>query len=82
MAPEMWFNDRHSKPVDIWSIGIIMFIMLTGKHPIYEKGDSKQSYIKKLESVKFEFPINFRKMARSLFTRLMKVDPTERYTAE
>ncbi|WP_259753258.1 serine/threonine-protein kinase [Pseudomonas sp. GCEP-101] len=36
MAPEMMFRkagDRTEKPVDIWSLGAMMFLLLTGEHP-------------------------------------------------
>ena len=38
MAPEVVFKHEYTKSVDIWAIGIIMHIMLTGKHPFYVKG--------------------------------------------
>ena len=33
MAPEIWLNDEYSFEVDIWSLGIIMFYLLTGNYP-------------------------------------------------
>jgi len=34
MAPEQAQHLKYSKPVDVWSIGIIMYMVLTGKHPL------------------------------------------------
>jgi serine/threonine protein kinase len=50
MAPEVALNQEYTKSVDIWSIGIIMYEILTGgKHPLYESSaDSLESYKKKL----------------------------------
>jgi serine/threonine protein kinase len=50
MAPEVALNQEYTKSVDIWSVGIIMFEILTGgKHPIYiPNEDSMESYKKKL----------------------------------
>jgi len=39
------------KPVDIWSIGIMMFQLLNkGEHPLYEPNDDTKSYMKKLKN--------------------------------
>lgn len=36
MAPEMAFKHEYTKSVDIWAVGIIMHLLLTGgKHPFY-----------------------------------------------
>lgn len=36
MAPEVALNQEYTKSVDIWSIGIILYFVLTeGKHPLY-----------------------------------------------
>ena len=32
MAPELW-NLDYSKKADVWSIGLITFMILTGKYP-------------------------------------------------
>ena len=42
MAPEQIEKKLYSKTVDIWSIGVIMFMLLNqGKHPFYIKGDKR-----------------------------------------
>jgi serine/threonine protein kinase len=39
MAPEVASSKQYTKSVDMWAIGIIMHMVLTGgKHPIYVKG--------------------------------------------
>lgn len=54
MAPEVVaFNHEYTKKVDIWSIGIIMYEILTGgKHPLYVKCvDNVETYKKKLMQI-------------------------------
>ncbi len=54
MAPEVVaLNHEYTKKVDIWSIGIIMYEILTGgKHPLYIKGvDNVETYKKKFTQI-------------------------------
>ena len=42
MAPELIEKKLYFNSVDIWSIGVLMFILLNkGKHPFYTKGDNR-----------------------------------------
>lgn len=52
MAPEVAFNKDYSKSVDIWSTGIIMYMLLTGgSHPLYSNSDDVDSYKNKLRKI-------------------------------
>lgn len=46
MAPEIALKKKYTKSVDIWAVGIIMHMLLTGgKHPYFIKGvDSAKSF--------------------------------------
>ena len=51
MAPERLTGEAYDKVIDIWSIGIIMYMLLNnGKHPFYAKGDSADAYFTKCRS--------------------------------
>lgn len=53
MAPEQIEKRLYSKFVDLWSIGIIMFLLLNnGRHPFYVQGDHKRFYIQKIRNAK------------------------------
>jgi len=48
MAPEILDHDTYGKAVDIWSSGIIIFIMLAGYHPFaHESQDASREMIRK-----------------------------------
>ena len=50
MAPEVAFKKEYSKSVDIWSIGIIMYMLLTGgSHPLFSSKDNAETYKEKLK---------------------------------
>ncbi|CAG9328796.1 unnamed protein product [Blepharisma stoltei] len=82
MAPEQTGSKLYSKPVDIWSCGILMYILIAGKHPLMEPKESVRSYLRKLENPHWKFPANFSDSAKHLFLKLTHVNPLQRYTAE
>lgn len=63
MAPEVYTNYEYSKYVDIWSVGIIMYTIIGGKHPLYKKEDSVDSYLEKLKDPIWDFPSSFSQLA-------------------
>jgi calcium/calmodulin-dependent protein kinase I len=82
MAPEQAQHKFYSREVDIWSCGIILYMMISkGKHPLASSRDTQLTYIARLENPKWTFPITFPPLAQNLFLKLMKLKPIERYTA-
>mmetsp|Transcript_34096 Transcript_34096/g.30861 ORF Transcript_34096/g.30861 Transcript_34096/m.30861 type:complete len:157 (+) Transcript_34096:599-1069(+) len=82
MAPEMAQGSSHSKPVDIWSCGVIMYILLEGKHPCYKKDETREQFITKIQNPEWEFGEKFCSQAKDLYLHMMDVVSYERYTAE
>ncbi|TPP61018.1 Calcium/calmodulin-dependent protein kinase (CaM kinase) II [Fasciola gigantica] len=84
MAPEMIKGMAYTKAVDIWSIGVILYLLLSGHPPFWGKSDSAlQAKIVRGEyhydasswsSVSFE--------ARDLIDRMLTRHPTQRITAK
>lgn len=84
MAPEQTDFTSYSKKVDIWACGMIMYLLLTGKHPFHEKGDTESSYLKKLQRERdLELPedVEVSDMWRDFLQRLCKFSPVKRYHA-
>lgn len=50
VAPEV-FKDRYDEKVDVWSLGIILYIMLTGVPPI--NGKNTNEILFKVKNLKF-----------------------------
>ena len=38
MAPEIYAEIEYNEKVDIWAVGVISYILLSGKAPFYQKG--------------------------------------------
>ncbi len=60
---------------------MIMYIVLAGSHPLYTRGETAEQYKAKLKDPQWSFPADFSPLAQSLFVRLVKTNPLERYTA-
>ena len=88
MAPEIVYTTKiYSKSVDIWAIGIIMHMVLTGgNHPLGDPAKSKKDQdwkeILKNQKTNVDGDSSISKVARSLFQNMCKLHPTHRYTAK
>ena len=81
MAPENLCRKTYNKEVDIWSFGIILFMLFNqGKHPFYEPGDTKETYREKCKR-KIKMCYHVSKNAKSLLAHLMD-NQHLRYSAE
>ena len=86
MAPEIIEKRKYDYLVDLFSIGIILYVLASGgKHPIYRKKMSNDEYIKELYVLKsnnenFDFPYYMPLLARNLFLKLCKFEPFFRYS--
>lgn len=79
MAPEVILNKGHDIAVDHWSLGVLLFELLTGLPP-FESPDTMRTYgiiLKGIDAV--NFPTRMSKNAQSLVKKLCRENPTERY---
>ena len=77
LAPEIILNKGHGKPVDWWTMGILLYEMLVGIDP-FSDDDPMQIYQKIIKG-KINFPKDFDKNAKSLIKHLLTADTTKRY---
>lgn len=77
LAPEILLNKGHGKPVDWWTLGILVYEMLAGIDPFSDE-DPMAIYQKILKG-KIRFPRNFDRNAKSLVKHLLVADLTKRY---
>ena len=76
LAPEVLLKKGYDKAVDWWSLGCVMYEMLTGRLPFPIKRGIKLNT--KLYERGIDFPSILTKEAKDLMQKLLVVDPTER----
>ena len=81
MAPEIIMDRQYDNLVDIWSTGIIMYILESGgAHPLLYKPKARDEFINDIKNRKnFFFPNHFPLIARNIFLKMCKYEPCFRY---
>ncbi|KAJ3898350.1 kinase-like domain-containing protein, partial [Lentinula edodes] len=83
VAPEVLLNEGHGKQVDLWSIGIITYVLLCGYSPF--RSDEVKVLIRETTEARIEFHDKYWKNvsseAKIFIKRLLNPDPTRRPTA-
>ncbi|XP_077385846.1 MAP kinase-activated protein kinase 2-like isoform X1 [Festucalex cinctus] len=86
VAPEVLGPEKYDKSCDMWSLGVIMYILLCGFPPFYSNtGQAISPGMKqriRLGQYKFPDPewANVSEEAKQLIIQLLKTDPNERMT--
>ena len=76
LAPELLLGQGYTKVVDWWTLGVLLYEMLTGLPPFYDE-NIQEMYRKILEDP-LRFPEDTDKDARHLLTMLLTRDPIKR----
>jgi len=83
VAPEILTAESYDKSVDMWSVGVILYILLSGYPPFY--ADSAPALFKKIMDVKYDFDDSvwddISDTAKDLIRNLLVKDPNKRYNA-
>lgn len=81
LAPELLRGDGYNKAVDWWTLGVLLYEMLTGLPPFYDE-NVNDMYRKILsEPLHFPGPEIVPAAAKDLLTRLLNRDPSKRLGA-
>ena len=87
IAPEVIIGKGYNEKCDIWSLGVILYIMICGYLPFsISEGEEVDHLYDKILKGKFEFPDkDWRSVssgAKTLIRKLLVLEPNERPSAE
>jgi len=77
IAPEVLLNKGHGKPVDWWTLGILIYEMICGQPPFCD--EDPMGIYQKILAGKVYFPKYFDKNAKALVKKLLTADLSKRY---
>ncbi|KAF6217245.1 hypothetical protein GE061_001599 [Apolygus lucorum] len=84
VAPEVLAQKPYGKAVDVWSIGVISYILLCGYPPFYDENDA--NLFTQILKGEFEFDSPYwddiSDFAKNFIRQLMCVDVTKRFTCK
>ncbi|KAK6175625.1 hypothetical protein SNE40_014041 [Patella caerulea] len=83
-APEIFVGKKYTQSVDIWSLGVVTYILLSGYEPFIASTDREM--FKKIIKSDYEFDSPYwdaiSENAKDLIRKMLMLEPNKRITAE
>ena len=80
IAPEMLRKEGHDHRIDIWSVGVLMFELLSGYSPFCAK--TNQDLYSNIRKLKINWPADMPPLAKNLISKILKLNPKERLSLD
>ena len=84
VAPEVLYGTGYGPKVDVWSLGIILYILLCGFPPFYD--EDNRALFETIKTGSYEYPSpwwdGISASAKDLIDHMLVVDPEARYSAD
>jgi serine/threonine protein kinase len=81
VAPEVLSSQQYDgRKADVWSLGVILFVLLAGFLPFEES--TKSALFRKICTADFQYPAWFGSDVKELLNLILVVDPSKRISLE
>jgi len=84
VAPEVLNGNPYDQAVDLWSIGVITYVLLCGFPPFY--GNTQKELFESISAARYDFPdpewTNVSNEAKDFIKKILVINPHDRLTAE
>jgi len=83
VAPEVLLAVPYDQSVDMWAVGVITYVMLTGCFPFFEEGNNYKALYQKIINIEFTYPDEpvLSLEVKDFISRLLVRDPSKRPNA-
>ncbi|KAJ8607024.1 hypothetical protein CTAYLR_006245 [Chrysophaeum taylorii] len=86
VSPEILTKRGYGKECDLWSLGVILYILLCGYPPFFDENNNNAAIFKLIKAGTYEFGSPYwdsvSQQAKDLVTRLLTVDPAKRISSD
>lgn len=76
LPPEIVNDKGHDQTADIWSLGVLLFKLVTGYYPFY--GNTMEELEYRITKLMINWPKNMNPEAKDLISKILKLNPKER----
>ena len=80
LPPEMVNEKGHGENADIWSIGVLLFELITGKVPF--EGNNIEEVGNNIVNLKMKWPLDIDLDAKDLISKILRLNQNERLSLE
>ena len=77
-APEVFMSQGHDQAADLWSYGVLLYELISGRSAFYKHGQKQVDMFKSIVRVKYEVPPSVDDVSKDLVQKLLVRNPAKR----